>query len=113
MINPGLVKFIKEARRRGFSDPEIRAPLEKQGWADDEIDKAFLSVKSKGKIPIHISIDENVYKLIEKRAKRNLLSLEEQIQDIIRRSAVTGKGKLANPEKIDDLLVSIFSRKRR
>ena len=112
MANQDLIRFIREARKRGFSDSEIREPLEKQGWSDREIDNAFKAVKLRGRVTVHINIDEEVYKVIQKRAKHNLMSNQEQIEDIIRRSAVTTKGKVLHPEKIDDLLVSIFSRRK-
>lgn len=64
------------------------------------------------KLTIHI--DEDVKKIISKRAKANLLTLREQIEDILRKSAVRTKksGKYAYI-KIDDRLVSVFSRERR
>jgi len=63
---------------------------------------------------ITINIDEDVKKIISKRAKKNLLSLREQIEDILRRSAVrTKKGKGYKAIKIDDRLVYAFSREKR
>ena len=111
--NKDLIKFVKEARIRGFSDSEIKDPLLKQGWPEEEIEKALSAVKKRGKVTITINIDEEVLKVISKRAKRNLLSTEEQVEDIIRRSAVTARGKILAPEKIDDLLVSVFSRRKK
>lgn len=63
---------------------------------------------------ITIDIDESVKKIISKRAKTNLLTLREQIEDILRKSAVRTKtsGKYAYI-KIDDKLVAVFSRERR
>lgn len=115
MANKELVEFIKEARRRGFSDLEIKEPLLDRGWALKEIEKAFASLKKpklsyKNKVCFYL--DSEVLKVIEKRAKRNMLTVEEQIEDIIRRSAVSAKGIKRSEEKLDDLLVSIFSRKR-
>ena len=114
-VNKEIIKFIKEARKRGFSDSEIKTPLLKEGWPEEEVDKAFFSLKLKSekKIPITIALPESVLARIQKRAKKNLLSTEGQIEDIIRRSAVTGKLSYKPAENIDDLLVSIFSRKRR
>ena len=64
------------------------------------------------KIPVNISEEEK--KILEKRAKKNMLSLREQIEDIIRRSCVSGKTSLVykkvNP---DDRLIHIFSREVR
>ena len=62
---------------------------------------------------ITIDIDEDVKKIINKRAKKNLLTLREQIEDILRKSAVrTKSGVRSNYSKIDDRLVGIFSRQR-
>ena len=118
MANKDLVKFIKEARRRGFEDYEIREPLLKKGWPSGLIEEAFDSVdsvvsSSKGKIVVKIYLDSKVYDVVRRRAKRNLLGIEEQIEDIIRRSAVNLKIKKLENEKIDDLLVSIFSRSKK
>jgi len=117
--NADLVKFIKTARKRGFDDYEIREPLLKQGWALDEVEAAFYSLRPnkrehisfKNKVTIYLNND--LLKLIEKRAKKNMLTLPEQIEDILRRSTLSlKKGKLPK-EKLDDLLVSLFSRQKR
>ena len=39
---------------------------------------------------ITINIDDEEKKILDKRAKKNLLNLREQIEDIIRRSCVRG-----------------------
>ena len=63
---------------------------------------------------ITVNIDEDVKKIISKRAKKNLMSLREQIEDILRRSAVmTSKSKGYKAIKIDDRLVHAFSREKR
>lgn len=63
---------------------------------------------------ITISIDEEIKKIIEKRAKKNLLSLREQVEDIVRQSAVrTKSGESSSNLKIDDRLVEIFSRNKK
>ncbi len=109
-----LIKFIVEARKRGFSDPDIKKPLLEKGWPEREVDKGFNALKEEPHINVELTLPESVVKIIRKRAKKNVLSLEEQIEDIIRRSAVNAKNKHAvGPEKIDDLLVSIFSRRKR
>ena len=117
--NADLVKFIKTARSRGFDDYEIRAPLLKEGWPISEIEIAFNSLKRtkrehinfKNKVTIYLNND--LLKLIEKRAKKNMLTLPEQIEDILRRSTLSlKKGKITG-EKLDDLLVSLFSRQKR
>ena len=63
---------------------------------------------------VTINIDEKVKKIISRRAKRNLLALREQIEDILRKSAVRTKNKLGYRSiKIDDRLVAAFSREKR
>jgi hypothetical protein len=63
---------------------------------------------------ISINVDEEEKKILLKRAKKNLMSLREQAEDIIRRSCVSQKSKSGGKEeKLDDKLVSIFSRRER
>lgn len=63
---------------------------------------------------ITISIDDNIKKIIDKRAKKSLLTTKEQIEEIVRMSAIrtkagTGTGNFST----DDKLVEVFSRKRK
>jgi hypothetical protein len=61
-----------------------------------------------------VSIDEEVKKVIAKRAKKNMLSLKEQIEEIIRQSAIrTKSGTGVSQVKIDDRLVEVFSRNKK
>jgi hypothetical protein len=63
---------------------------------------------------ITISIDEEAKKIITKRGKKNLLTLKEQIEEIVRQSAVrTKSGETSSRSKTDDRLVEIFSRNKR
>jgi len=62
---------------------------------------------------ITINLDEAVKKIISRRAKRNLLTLREQIEDILRKSAVRTKTGTYRAIKIDDRLVAAFSRDKR
>ena len=63
---------------------------------------------------ITISIDEEVKKILEKRADKNLLTLKEQIEAILRQSAVrTKSGTSYRKLKTDDPLVEVFSREIR
>ncbi len=63
---------------------------------------------------ITINLDEDEMKILQHRAKKNLFTLREQIEDILRRSCVTYKGgRNYRPIKVDDKLVAIFSRERR
>jgi len=59
-----------------------------------------------------ISLDEDEVKILQKRAKKNLFDLKEQVEDIVRRSCIhSRKGKTRF--KVDDKLVGIFSREKR
>ena len=117
--NSKLIKFIKEARKRGFEDWQIRKPLLKQGWPEQEIEKAFKSLikkdhaRSTNQVTIHI--DNELLKLLKKRADKNMLGLSDQITEILRRSALSmrNKSRMPRPIKCDDKLVGIFSRERR
>ncbi|MEM3067672.1 MAG: hypothetical protein QXX91_03370 [Thermoplasmata archaeon] len=113
-----LIKFIKEARKRGFSDYEIRKPLLEKGWSINEIESAFSSlnpkirIKSKNKITIYL--DNDILNVLEKRARKNLMTLSEQIEDILRRSAInSGRRIKLIKDKLDDRLINIFSRQKR
>jgi hypothetical protein len=115
MVNKKLVEFIKEARKRGFDDFQIRTPLIQKGWPFEQVEEAFAFLKPRYKFKNKVSIflDTDTLKIIEKRAKKNMLNIGEQIEDIIRRSCIVQKNAGAKkPEKMDDLLVSLFSRKR-
>ena len=115
MPNKDLIKFIRESRKRGFDDFEIREPLLKKGWPLEEIEKAFYALKPKYKLKNKISIflDSEVLKMIDKRAKKNMLTLNEQIEDILRRSCINLKKGNPKAIKCDDNLVAIFSREKR
>lgn len=116
MPNKSLLKFIREARKKGFSDLQIKEPLLKHGWPLDEIEAAFYNLKPKYKFKnkINIFLDNEILKILEKRAKRNMLTISEQIEDILRRSSVGMKRrKLPYDKKLDDILISIFSREKR
>ncbi len=63
---------------------------------------------------VTIDIDEDVKKILSQRAKKNLLTLREQIEEILRTSAVrTKSGKTYRKINVDDRLVAIFSREKR
>jgi hypothetical protein len=116
MINKKLTDFIREARKRGFDDFEIREPLLKKGWPLEEIDLVFSHLnkkktKLKFKNRVCIWLDNELLKLIEKRADKNLLNVHEQIEDILRRSCLNLKEN-KKEDKIDDLFLAFFSRKK-
>ena len=62
---------------------------------------------------ITIDIGDDIQKIISKRAKKNMLTLREQVEDIVRQSAVRTKAGAVSNDKIDDTLVSVFSRSKR
>ena len=63
---------------------------------------------------ISIELDKDEIKILEKRAKKNLMTLKEQIEDIIRRSCVSSSKKTtASEPNIDDKLISLFSRQKK
>ena len=63
---------------------------------------------------ITINIDTDVQKIIAKRAKKNMLTVKEQVEEIVRQSAVRTKyGITGSALKTDDSLVSVFSRDKR
>ncbi len=62
---------------------------------------------------ITINLDEDVKKILKKKAKKNLFSLREQIEDILRKSAVRTKNSEKYKKiKVDDKLVAAFSREK-
>lgn len=111
-MNQQLIKFIKEARNKGYSDLQIRKALIENGWAIEPIENVFsyLNPKFKLKNQICLFLSEELISKLEKRAKKNIFTLSEQIEDILRRSCLTQKS--VKEEKLDDTLVSLFSRKK-
>ena len=115
MVNKKLTAFIKEARKRGFGDMTIRNALVKHGWSVVDVEEAFLSLKEKYKFrnQVTLFLDTEVLELLEKRADKNMFTISEQIEDILRRSTISQKNKKKSvyDEKLDDTLLSVFSRK--
>ena len=114
MVNTDLLQFVRESRRRGFGFDRIKEALLSNGWPLSEINPVFEIVESEihTKHNISVSLDDGVLRLLEKRAKKNMMTLPEQIEDILRRSVINSKGTTAK-EKLDDMLVGLFSRKKR
>ncbi len=108
-----LIDFITEARKRGFSDNRIKEALLDKGWPITKIDSAFdsLNPKFKSKNQVCVFLSDDLLHTLERRAKKNMQTISEQIEDIIRKSCVSFKGGKQPPEKLDDNLVGIFSRK--
>lgn len=113
--NHQLISFIQEARARGFEDFEIREPLLQNGWPASEVEKAFayLKPKTKGKNRLQIYLDNKILSSLEKRAKKNMLNLHEQIEDILRRSVLNLQKRTPVEEKVDDKFITFFSRKKK
>ena len=59
---------------------------------------------------VTIELDDRVVAKLKKRAKKNMLSLREMIEDIVRRSAVLSGGVSISGDS-NDAFVNIFSRK--
>jgi hypothetical protein len=115
MANKDLLRFMRESRRRGFSDDKVREALLSNGWPLHEISKGFhtLSMENPTKNSLTIWLDTEVMLKLNKRAKKNLMTLPEQIEDILRRSVINTTGVSSQKEKLDDMLVGLFSRKKR
>ena len=58
-------------------------------------------------------MEKELYKLLEQRAKKSLLDIDDLVVDILRRSMLTYKKNKTVEDKTDDALVSLFSRKKR
>jgi hypothetical protein len=58
-----------------------------------------------------IKIPDDLWKKLQSRAKKSFLAPEDLITDIVRRSMLTYTGKPSETDKVDDPLISIFSRK--
>ena len=114
MANQDLIRFIVEARKRRFDDNQIKAPLLEDGWEISEINEAINSIDKNPKNKFEIYLKDDLIKILEKRAKKNKFTIPEQIGDILRRSCINVSTKTTSKaEKLDDLLVSIFSRQKR
>jgi len=114
MVNKILTNFIKEARKRGFSDIQIRNEMDKKGWPILEGERAFLSLEKKPKYKNQITLflSNDIVNKLQKRATKNLFTLPEQVEDILRRSCMNKK-TTPKEEKIDDKLLLAFSRKKK
>lgn len=63
------------------------------------------------KTSLSITLDSKVKAELEKRAKKELLSVEDLISDILRRSILSYKGTTKDTDKVDDKFLTFFSRK--
>ncbi len=65
-------------------------------------------------VSLTIKLDSELYKELEKRAKREFLEVDELVEDIIRRSMISyNKSVKTADKKVDDTLVNIFSRSKK
>ncbi len=65
---------------------------------------------NKRKYNLPITISDEVKKKLEKRAKKELLSLEQLISEILRRSVLSYKTS-SSSDNVDDKFITFFSRK--
>jgi len=109
-----LKSFIQSARKKGYSDIQIRKVLLEYKWSEKIIQKAFeaLNPKSKIKNQICIYLNDEMRGVLRERANKNLFTLQEQIENILRRSCAR-KLKKQSTIKIDDFLISCFSKSSR
>ena len=114
-IQSVLKKFIKASRKKGYSDWEIKKIILNKGYPNQEIEKAFISLepKKKYKNQICLFLGSDVINTLEKRAKKNMLNINEQIEDILRRSCLNIKKGYPKAINCDDKLIEIFSRQKR
>ena len=118
MVNKDLLKFVREAKKRGFDDLDIRKPLLADGWSLADVESALVTVNKNIKIKhfkfknrVELFLDNDLLTVLDKRAKKSFFTIPELIEDILRRSCLTSlKKKKPYQPKIDDLLVSVFSR---
>jgi hypothetical protein len=113
MTDKKLVEFIKESRKRGYGDADIKNALINHGWPFTEIESAFkyLEPKYVNKNQITLFLSDELMNSLKKRANKNMLTMPEQIEDILRRSTLN-QTKASTSEKLNDSLISLFSRKR-
>lgn len=115
MVNKKLVDFIKESRRRNFGDGDIRRALVEHGWPVSEVESAFnfLVPKYVNKNQVTLFLSDELMSILEKRAKKNMFTVSEQIEDILRRSTINQSNKKSPYDsKLDDTLIGLFSRKK-
>lgn len=123
----------KESKKTKEVKKEIKKPIEKSVKKNPEISENVIKqeieehqqinkdlqdleidaeVNLRDNRSIILFLDEELRDALEKRAKKNMFTLPEQIEDILRRSVLNQKLKRTLPEdKLDDKLVGLFSRK--
>ena len=64
------------------------------------------------KSTIYVQLDTEGKKILEKRAKKEMLTLQELISDILRRSVLSYKSrKSSSSDNVNDKFLTYFSRK--
>ena len=61
---------------------------------------------------VSILIDSEIFSALEKRAKRELMSIRELISDILRRSVISSKKGGGREIKAEDKFIEYFSRQK-
>ncbi len=119
-INKEVKKEIKKpVEKQVKKNPEenenaMKKEVEEHHQLNKELQDLELDaeIKLNESSSIMIFLDEELRDALEKRAKKNMFTLSEQIEDILRRSTLSQKLKKSPPEdKLDDKLVGLFSRK--
>lgn len=99
------VKYIRESRERGFEDYTIKSSLLMKGWPEVEIDKAFSYVNDQEiakEIQQHdkdyprqsfgssitLYLEGELRAALEKRANNNGITLQEEIENLLKKSAL-------------------------
>ena len=115
MADKKLIDFIREARKRGFGDADAKKALINHGWPLVKVENAFnyIAPKYLNKNQVTLFLSDELMRILEKRAKKNMFTVSEQIEDVLRRSTVNqSKKKSPYDTKLDDALISIFSRRK-
>jgi hypothetical protein len=60
-----------------------------------------------------IDLDDEEVVILNRRGKKNIFDLKEQVEDIVRRSCINAKKSKTPQSRCDDKLVDIFSRDTR
>ena len=94
MVNKNLVKFIKEAEKRGYSDVKIKQLLLKNKWLPKEIKDASDSIRSKKAVKKKTvkrkparktrkkTIQKTKMKLIKRKpSKKRIIKKKKEIQE--------------------------------
>jgi len=62
---------------------------------------------------INIELEGDAWRILKRRAKKNLSSPNKLIEDIVRRSMISYSRAGRGISKVDDSLINIFSRERK